>query len=615
MPANLGADYPHNGTLTYDVLLTNGEATLSEPITIQGCSLAAGKISGDIHLTLNETFNWASGALAGNGLSTIDALSGINLTTSDAKWFSGVTLNLYGDSDCSGTGPIQSDTGAINNFGRFEVQHDLEFNGNWPYPLFNNSGLFRIRGGANLVQFGNWIFNNSGLIDLQAGTLNFAGFGTSSGAFNTATGAVLRFSGGAQVLVEGARFTGGGVCSVDYADYAPYTPAIVRINGNVTNFGDFELHGGIIDGPAEFHVADGAVLVWDYAGEMDGEGATVIDPGGRLVLESGSINTRKLRNTGTMSWTGPGGLQLNGGIIENSGTLEITNQMSCSRDAFSSANATQSLMNSGLIRFAPGLSNALTLVGVAFTNSGEVVIGSGNFTTRTASFQGAPYWQISGTTRLAGGNINASLPSQVVLQGGCLVGSGSLGDVTNNASIDLGDSAGILNTGALTLSSNSHLKIKIGGLAPGTGYNQINVGGDGATLAGTLTIELSGFRPALGDSFQILNYHWRTGYFSKIEGLYIGDGLRLAPYYSPTALILMVNNAPRVDQRPLIFSVVSRGPLPEAILSWPPEFAGFWLQWTTNLTKPNWSPGVPIWTNSFNFLLSGPPAFFRLVEP
>jgi len=79
-----------------------------------------------------------------------------------------------------------------------------------------------------------------------------------------------------------------------------------------------------------------------------------------------------------------------------------------------------------------------------------------------------------------------------------------------------GLSPGLLQmTRSLTLEAAATTAIEIGGAAPGTEHDRIDLTGtEEATLSGTLSMSLvPGFDPNLGDSFAILTYPARTGDF------------------------------------------------------------------------------------------------------
>lgn len=84
------------------------------------------------------------------------------------------------------------------------------------------------------------------------------------------------------------------------------------------------------------------------------------------------------------------------------------------------------------------------------------------------------------------------------------------------------------------------LHIKIGGNSAGSGFDRLDITGS-ASLDGRLVIDtLSGFTPAQGDSFQIVNYALRRGQFATVEGSELGGGLFYDLQYNADNLTLVV---------------------------------------------------------------------------
>ena len=139
------------------------------------------------------------------------------------------------------------------------------------------------------------------------------------------------------------------------------------------------------------------------------------------------------------------------------------------------------------------------------------------------------------------GSLSAS--GGISLNGGVLGGKGSItGRLTSSSSatIDPGTSAkvtGILNeTGAYTQNSGT-LDIAIDGLTAGTKYDQFNP--STASLSGTLNISRpTGFVPAIGSTFEIMNFNSETGTFGTVNGLAINSAEHFTVTYQPTDVLL-----------------------------------------------------------------------------
>ncbi len=187
-------------------LANNATYTSTARVHQTGGSLAGnGNISST--LNLNGNFNWEGGTLGGNGGVSIGSGTTNTWSNSSFKDINGTAANMQNGGTINYTGSnlrsfsggsgltnlsggvfdIQSATGSLvnNNIGTFQ----------------NNSGAtFRksVGGGTSAV---NWAFSNSGLIDVQAGTLQFNNsFTQSGGKLTTSTSASVTFSSPADIL-------------------------------------------------------------------------------------------------------------------------------------------------------------------------------------------------------------------------------------------------------------------------------------------------------------------------------------------------------------------------------------------------------------------------------
>lgn len=61
---------------------------------------------------------------------------------------------------------------------------------------------------------------------------------------------------------------------------------------------------------------------------------------------------------------------------------------------------------------------------------------------------------------------------------------------------------------------------------------------------------LSGFVPQPGDAFPVLSFGSRTGAFTAMNGLSLGNGQTLAPAFSPTAFTLTAAGSPLTPPTP-----------------------------------------------------------------
>lgn len=133
------------------------------------------------------------------------------------------------------------------------------------------------------------------------------------------------------------------------------------------------------------------------------------------------------------------------------------------------------------------------------------------------------------------------------LAGGTLDGTGTVAGALTNSGGTLapGDAPGRLTVaGSYTQDAGGTLGIGIAGLAPGSGFDQLQVDGI-ATLGGTLSLaDEGGFTPALGDTFKIVTgASSREGTFAALAG---PSGGLYGVEYDPDGATLTTNPVPVV---------------------------------------------------------------------
>ena len=102
---------------------------------------------------------------------------------------------------------------------------------------------------------------------------------------------------------------------------------------------------------------------------------------------------------------------------------------------------------------------------------------------------------------------------------GTLNGNGGVvGNVSNGGVVAPGNSPGALTiTGNYSQTSNGKLQIELGGITPGSAYDQLLVNGN-VSLNGTLDVALvNSFMPSVGNAFDILDWGTLGGTFSTLQ--------------------------------------------------------------------------------------------------
>ena len=318
------------------------------------------------------------------------------------------------------------------------------------------------------------------------------------------------------------------------------TAAVLRAEGQSaggrprTNFnGTYQLESGAV-----FHPVDGGTAYYDGTFVSSGAGAWQMDTG-TLMASYYSTTTTALSVDG-------GGFRAQGGVwnvrsshaLENRGRLHfastsgpVTLQGNFRNAGWVTYGTSSPCLFTGpggrIVNAATGVWNFVDAGGTienltsGFDNYGQV-----NFQGTTVALNSAYNNLPGGTTALQRGQ--ASFPNGCVVQGGTLQFDGGsaegnvyqvgmaasrlcgTGAISGYVYQDYGTVAPGHSPGALAVGgryeqgANAALEIELGGKTPGTGYDQLHVGGN-ASLKGTLNVELyDGYVPAAGQRFDVV---------------------------------------------------------------------------------------------------------------
>jgi hypothetical protein len=446
---------------------------------------------------------------------------------------------------------------------------------------FTNAGAITITGNSSTKFVDvNSIFNNSGTVDIEIGTLKLEKGGTHAGSFNGNPGTYLTLGGNG---ITGQTFTFensssikvpnlsvlGGTVNIN-GEFAPGfvsgesemiiqphlgVPSNVTINTSLTgvllpnyiNLSDALTLEDLDEGyrVPKLRLNFGGILTnkstLEILEDFDWRGGTLTGSGSTAVVSTATfpigfsthyLDSHDLINQTTANW--------------NSGTIMLTNDATFTNDALSifNANGTTTMsvgtgtanafINNGL--FTKKTDGTTTTINTDFTNNGIVEVMAGNL------IFGGDLTSGSGTTLdLGGGTLN---PGETLnlSSGAELVGAGTLSsNLVNGGTVSPGSSPGIITVdGDYTQEAGGVLEIELGGDVAGTGYDQLQVTG-AATLAGTLDVSLyDGFVPSNGDQFLILDAASLSGTFTTINLPTLTDGLEWQTEFTATGFTISV---------------------------------------------------------------------------
>jgi len=422
---------------------------------------------------------------------TIAAGGQLQLAGLPPKYLYNLSLLNKGTVMQSGGGLAMGGT-TIANDSLWQITGDTSINqGGSTTPVWFNAGVLRKSGGTLTSAIAGLQFINlpGGLVDVQAGTLQFYGNNTNliSGTFNATTPGVINFAGGFWTD-GGGTATGTGLTQLTGGSLLLCTniiPGLLLTGGEVYTANPFQASGAItnltLDGAtlAGTNVLGNGTLTVNSGALTD---QLTVETNGQLLLASSATKVLyglSLINQGYVLWSG-GFLNLGTTTVSNGGQWQMTSDNVMAYGG----GATPVWTNSGLLRKSAGTGTSFVASfifynqpgGLVEADSGTVVLSS--ITTNLA-----------GGIRLNGGQIVAA--GTLAFAGGTLDGSGSVGaNALTGGLISPGQGGpGLLTfTSGLNLGGNAILSVDGIGLAPGGGYDQLSVTGGVALGQATLQV-------------------------------------------------------------------------------------------------------------------------------
>jgi len=425
---------------TYTVTVTGNRTITSLRLGGNSGAQTLSVGSGTVTLTengivgTNGVINFVSGNLdSGPGL-TNEGL--VVLTSSSSKTLGGRLIN---------DGTIRWDQGHIYLTTNAVLENNDQFlvgghsngiyrSGSAPQRFVNNATIRRTAEGTSSL---NLTFENNGLVDVQAGTLQVRGESYhNGGSFGVATGASLLFD-------SGTHTVSGTLSGNPDGSIVMSSTVVAGSNGAVFNFG-------------------GTGLKWS-SGNLDGGPGLTND--GLVVLTSSSNKTLggRLINDGTIRWDQGHIYLTTNAVLENNDQFLVGGH---SNGIYRSGSAPQRFVNNATInRTADGTSS----LNLTLENNGLIDVQSGTLQVRGESYHnggsfgvatGASLLFDSGTHTVSGtlsGNPDGSIVmSSTVVAGsnGAVFNFGGTGLKWSSGNLDGGP--GLTNDGLVVLTSSSN---------------------------------------------------------------------------------------------------------------------------------------------------------------
>lgn len=436
-----------NGGFVYNVTQNGGGLEVNQPVSINAFTITGGLLMGPNTLTTSGTFDLTGGTIT-NAVA-VNANGGMSISGGATKAISGGAQVIAG----GGASNWTDGTLLLNGGSTFKVASGATFDTNFDGLIagelssnfsgngtFVNEGTFIKSGGTGSTTFDHTafnaqtmvFFNNSGTVQVNSGTLDLQAGGTSTGAFNVASGAKLNFGSTGNFnwervydlnsgsTVQGAGTVGHIGSNTNYNSGSVYNvTGTTLINGGVANFnagvtastGQLELSSGSLGGSGALTVTG---LTTFTGGAMSGSG-TVNANGGVAFSGAGNktvMNSRVLNTSGESSWTGGNILlqnsaQMNnqaGGVFEVSlngnGAVTTDTAVALGGAAFTNAGTFTVSGNTGTVSFTNNDRNGVGRLPVAFNNTSTGVV---NVNVGTLELQGGG--TSSGQVNVASGSL------------------------------------------------------------------------------------------------------------------------------------------------------------------------------------------------------------------
>jgi hypothetical protein len=548
---------------------------LERPLQVDGTLVfSGGNLNGAAPIVINGTMDWSGGTRGGSGLTTV-AQSGV-LTVREP----GIKRN---DRPLSVIGAVVMTGGELTGSGNIAVDGTMT----WRAGTIGGSGQLHVNGPSDAGAGGLLVLNTAGMKTLNrtlavAHTLRLEQGEVAGSGSITITGEMVWSGGilggtGPAAIQAGATATLTGSSAKTLSRRPLTNSGTVSIHGS----GDLLLAGGasvsnsgliVLQSDAGIRPGDASNVWLDNSGTIakragNGESDIAVRTWniGGIVVEVGTLalsgsfqqwlggyvtGAGLLRIRGTFSYTGgtmtgPGEIEvtetgvlnledssllLDGRTVRNSGRVALWNDhVLVLRQAFHNR-GTFEIHGSGTLRPAQGSSPTFFNDGLfrSTTPSGRVTV--------QVAFLNRDHIELAGQmtflgnysstgTSVISGNGELSSPGGLRLSG--LISPGGMGTGTLRAS------------GAVTFAPDARLRIDIGGISPGQGYDQFQAGD--IELDGTLEVVLrDGYVPGPGDRYNIALFSSHTGDFAEMMLPQLGGGGSLQSRWTATTLWLSV---------------------------------------------------------------------------
>ncbi len=427
------------------IMLITSALTLATDVTFPSGStvkLEGGTISGSKNTTIQGLMDWYNGGNISTG-STVTVTVGATLTLSSASVHTlGGALSVSGTLNHLDTGDLVMGTGAsvtVQTGGLYEFKN-YSCNISGTDGTVNNNGVIKKTVDNGLVTISRTL-NNQGTIDVQTGTLELSGSGTSTGVLKNAAGTTLKFS-ASYILGSGNSLTNvaGDILVTNTLSFS--ADATFPVGSTL------KLEGGTLGGNKTITIAGS--MDWYNGGTIPVGNTLLVASGATLNLTSASNHTLNgiLTVVGTVHHQDTGDLALGSGasVTINSGGVYEFKYYSCDISG-----ATGVVTNNGTIKKT--VNTGTVTIKNSFVNTGTVDVQMGTLALTGGGSSSGTLKNAAGTTlhlasgyTFTSGNSVADISGDVLITSALTLGVDTTFPVGSTVKLEGGTLAGVQTT-------------------------------------------------------------------------------------------------------------------------------------------------------------------------
>lgn len=489
------------GTSDVAVLNTNATITLdTTDATVGDFIQSNGTLTGSKTLNIIGSFSWNGGTQTGTG-STHSGAESSTVLGGSAKTLDTRTLFVQGSGSSNNGSALTLNNGAkLQAGGIYEVLLAT------PFQSGGNGGEIEVRPEGTLRKSGatattipvGLTFTENGLLEVLGGTFSVLSGGSATDAiFRVTPGNTLNFNSTAGFsLFNNVSFEGGGTVALIGGSLSNGSTTVLNAAANTT----FAISGGTFVANTTTIVSNGP-LHWS-GGSLTGFGTWGIN--GPLDISGSAVKTLSqlflnIAPTSAASWSGTGNLSLlQSAQINVGGAVNVISDLDV-LDGDSSGNSLSIFATGSFLKNSSGTTD----IQIPVTSDGFVTSNSG-----TLQFS-STFTQNSGLLSVGSGSfIAASNPLQI--NDGTVAGTGTItGSLINSGGIvspgNGPNNAGILTiTGDYSQGNDGELFIEAQGTTPGSGYDQLQVGGTTSLFRKLSFVTFNGYSAVAPANFDVI---------------------------------------------------------------------------------------------------------------